>query len=135
MSRTATGRLRGNEGPTPLLFTAADRITKTAEIRRLLATRSLKEKTTALEVLAASSLSDRPRIGIVVPKHGKNSVQRNRVKRRLKEIARTSLLPRLKTNHKRLDVLIRAKKQAYGRGFSGLSGEAEKTLEKICSSE
>ena len=135
MSRTATGRLPGNEGPTPLLFTAADRITKTAEIRRLLATRSLKEKTTALEVLAASSLSDRPRIGIVVPKHGKNSVQRNRVKRRLKEIARTSLLPRLKTNHKRLDVLIRAKKQAYGRGFSGLSGEAEKTLEKICSSE
>ncbi|MCH2452559.1 MAG: ribonuclease P protein component [Gemmatimonadetes bacterium] len=135
MSRTATGRLRGNEGPTPLPFTAADRITKTAEIRRLLATRSLKEKTTALEVLAASSLSDRPRIGIVVPKHGKNSVQRNRVKRRLKEIARTSLLPRLKTNHKTLDVLIRAKKQAYGRGFSGLSGEAKKTLEKICSSE
>ena len=135
MSRTATGRLPGNEGPTPLLFTAADRITKTAEIRRLLATRSLKEKTTALEVLVASSLSDRPRIGIVVPKHGKNSVQRNRVKRRLKEIARTSLLPRLKTNHKRLDVLITAKKQAYGRGFSGLSGEAEKTLEKICSSE
>ena len=135
MSRTAAGRLPGNEGPTPLLFTAADRITKTAEIRRLLATRSSKEKTTALEVLAASSLSDRPRIGIVVPKHGKNSVQRNRVKRRLKEIARTSLLPRLKTNHKRLDVLIRAKKQAYGRGFSGLSGEAKKTLEKICSSE
>ena len=135
MSRTATGRLPGNEGPAPLLFTAADRITKTAEIRRLLVTRSLKEKTTALEVLAASSLSDRPRIGIVVPKHGKNSVQRNRVKRRLKEIARTSLLPRLKTNHKRLDVLIRAKKQAYGRGFSGLSGEAKKTLEKICSSE
>tara|TARA_A100001037_G_scaffold60270_1_gene52432 strand:- start:264 stop:671 length:408 start_codon:yes stop_codon:yes gene_type:complete len=135
MSRTAAGRLPGNEGPTPLLFTAADRITKTAEIRRLLATRSSKEKTTALEVLAASSLSDRPRIGIVVPKHGKNSVQRNRVKRRLKEIARTSLLPRLKTSHKTLDVLIRAKKQAYGRGFSGLSGEAKKTLEKICSSE
>ena len=135
MSRTATGRLPGNEGPTSLLFTAGDRITKTAEIRRLLAARSLKERTIALEVLAASSLSDRHRIGIVVPKYGKNSVQRNLVKRRLKEIARTSLLPRLKTNNKRLDVLIRAKKQAYGKGFSGLSAEAKKTLEKICSSE
>ncbi len=135
MSRTATGRLPGNEGPTSLLFTAGDRITKTAEIRRLLVARSLKERTIALEVLAASSLSDRPRIGIVVPKYGKNSVQRNLVKRRLKEIARTSLLPRLKTNNKRLDILIRAKKQAYGRGFSGLSTEAKKTLEKICSSE
>ena len=135
MSRTATGRLPGNEGPTSLLFTAGDRITKTAEIRRLLAARSLTERTIALEVLAASSLSDRPRIGVVVPKYGKNSVQRNLVKRRLKEIARTSLLPRLKTNNKRLDVLIRAKKQAYGRDFSGLSAEAKKTLEKICSSE
>lgn len=96
---------------------------------------TIRARTTALEILAAPSLSDSPRIGVVVSKFGRNSVQRNLVKRRLKEIARVGLMPRLKKDNKRLDVLIRARRQAYGRRFSALDGEAKSALEKICSSK
>jgi ribonuclease P protein component len=53
----------------------------------------------------------------VVPKHGQNIVDRNRTKRRLREIARLQLLPRVGN----LDVLIRAKPKAYTATFDQLA--------------
>jgi len=73
-------------------------------------------------------------VGIIVAKHGQNNVQRNLVKRRLKEIARTNLLPNLRKQNRRLDILIRAKKKAYRSDFSWLESEAKEALKAICSS-
>jgi ribonuclease P protein component len=55
----------------------------------------------------------------VVPKHRHKVVARNRVKRRLRELVRTSLLPTLG----RVDLLIRAKPEAYDSTFRDLSGD------------
>jgi ribonuclease P protein component len=58
-----------------------------------------------------------PRVGIVVPKHRHKIVDRNRVKRRLRELVRTQLLPNLG----RTDLLIRAKPEAYDSSFRQLA--------------
>jgi ribonuclease P protein component len=58
-------------------------------------------------------------VGIVVPKHRRKIVERNRVKRRLRELVRTRLLPQLD----RLDLLIRAKPEAYNSSFEQLADD------------
>jgi ribonuclease P protein component len=75
--------------------------------------------TERLEARASASLLPYPRVGIVVPKHRRKVVDRNRVKRRLREIVRTSLLPELSG----FDLLIRAKPEAYSSSFEQLSGD------------
>ena len=76
-------------------------------------------QTERLEARAAASLFSHPRVGIVVPKHRHKVVARNRVKRRLREVVRTSLLPNLG----RIDLLIRAKPEAYGSTFNELTAD------------
>jgi ribonuclease P protein component len=76
-------------------------------------------QTERLEARASASLLLHPRVGIVVPKHRHNIVERNRVKRRLRELVRVKLLPGLQG----LDVLVRAKPEAYESSFAQLAGE------------
>lgn len=56
----------------------------------------------------------------MVPKHGKSSVERNLLKRRLRELARTVLLPQLAP----VDVVIHARPSAYRLRFDELAGLA-----------
>lgn len=74
-------------------------------------------QTERLEARASASLFLHPRVGIVVPKHRHRVVDRNRVKRRLRELVRTRLLPDLG----RVDLLIRAKPEAYDSTFNQLT--------------
>ena len=76
-------------------------------------------QTEHLEARASASLFSHPRVGIVVPKHRQKVVDRNRVKRRLRELTRTTLLPALG----RVDLLIRAKPEAYRSTFNELMVE------------
>ena len=76
-------------------------------------------QTERLEARASASLFLHPRLGIVVPKHRHKVVARNRVKRRLRELIRTSLLPSLG----RVDLLIRAKPEAYSSTFRELDAD------------
>lgn len=76
-------------------------------------------QTERLEARASASLLLYPRVGIVVPKHRRRIVDRNRVKRRLREIVRTGLLPRLTS----VDLLIRAKPEAYSANFQQLADD------------
>ena len=78
-------------------------------------------QTERLEARASASLLLYPRIGIVVPKHRRRIVDRNRVKRRLREIVRTRVLPELNG----IDLLIRARPEAYASSFEQLSIDAE----------
>lgn len=75
-------------------------------------------QTEHLEARASASLLPHPRVGIVVPRHRRKIVDRNRVKRRLRELVRTRLLPNL--DH-RIDLLIRAKPDAYNATFQDLA--------------
>jgi ribonuclease P protein component len=76
-------------------------------------------QTERLEARASASLLSHPRVGIVVPKHRYKVVARNRVKRRLRELVRISLLPELGC----VDLLIRAKPEAYGSTFKELTAD------------
>ena len=78
-------------------------------------------QTERLDARASVSLLLHPRVGVVVPKYRRNIIDRNRTKRRLRELARTRMLPILG----RIDVLLRAKPEAYDAGFDQLSVEVD----------
>jgi ribonuclease P protein component len=69
----------------------------------------------------------------VVPKHRHDNVERNKLKRRLKEIARTRVLPRLWDAGCSLDILVRARAEAYGATFGALRDEIDSVTEEACS--
>lgn len=75
----------------------------------------------------------RLRLAVVVPKHGRRIVERNRLKRRLRESARLELLPRCLDRGVELDVLIRARPPAYEAGFQRLRDEIRELAELLCS--
>lgn len=64
-----------------------------------------------------------------MPKHRHGSVERNRLKRRLREIGRTELLPRLNAAGEHLDVLVRARPEAYTAEFAALREELKAIAE------
>jgi len=70
-----------------------------------------------------------------VPKHGHDIVDRNRLKRRLREVGRTEVLPRLGDAGLELDILVRARTGAYGVGFGRLKEELLSVTEELCSKE
>jgi ribonuclease P protein component len=78
-------------------------------------------QTERLEARASASLLLHPRVGIVVPKYRRNIVDRNRAKRRLRELARTRILPIAGS----IDVLLRAKPEAYDATFDQLAMEVD----------
>lgn len=69
---------------------------------------------------ASLSRLGHPRVGFVVPKHGKSSVERNLLKRRLRELTRTAILPHMAP----VDMVIHARPSAYRLRFDELAGLA-----------
>ncbi len=102
----------------------ARRITRGSEIRALFK-RGMRSRTPHLDVLVSDSPSSFSRAGMVVPKYGNTAVARNRVKRRMREILRTEVLPRLDDAGAAVDVLLRARREAYGASFRDLARELE----------
>lgn len=73
-----------------------------------------------VEVFCRPSPAGRPRVGFVVPRHGRSVADRNRLKRRLREIARREWLPGAVAEGTAVDVVIRARPGAYEAGFEEL---------------
>lgn len=113
-------------------FPATDKVRRGSEIRTIL-DRGKRKRTASLDVFFMPSPVARPRIGFVVPKHRHRIVDRNVVKRRLKEIGRLELLPRLRAEGQALDILIRARREAYQNDYDGLRVELVRAVEGICS--
>jgi ribonuclease P protein component len=70
-------------------------------------------KAQLLDVRRLDSTTGQIRVAIVVPKYGYTAVRRNKLKRRLRELARQTLLPRAVS----CDVLLRARHEAYAASF------------------
>ena len=62
------------------------------------------------------------RVAIVVPKWGHTAVSRNKLKRRLRELARDHLLARETSR----DVVLRARREAYDASFTDLRDDIAK---------
>lgn len=123
---------RAGEGE-PFGFPRSARITGPDEIRALFR-RGKRRKTRHLDVFLSSSPVARARLGLVVPKHKRNAVQRNQLKRRLRELGRTVLLPALREHDLALDVMLRTRPEAYAAGWEALRDEVTRLTEELCSS-
>ncbi len=108
------------------------RIARSAEIR-LLFQRGKRRKTRHLDAFVSPSPAAFPRLGVVVPKHKHTIVERNKVRRRLRELGRTVLLPALRNSGAALDVMVRARPEAYAAKFEQLRDEIILLAEELCS--
>ena len=66
-------------------------------------------------------------MGFIVPKHKQTSVARNRLKRRLREIVRLRLLAELPP----VDLVVRARPEAYEATYDALEGELTRGSSKL----
>lgn len=62
------------------------------------------------------------RVAIVVPKWGHTAVRRNKLKRRLRELARALLFETESSS----DLLVRARREAYQAGFEDLRDDVQR---------
>ncbi|MBW3534075.1 MAG: ribonuclease P protein component [Gemmatimonadetes bacterium] len=112
----------------------ASRVRRASDIRWLFR-RGKRRRTVHLDIFFAPSPASRCRWGVVVPKHKHTIVERNRLKRRLREIGRTRVLPSLADAGLRLDVMVRARAEAYDASFSELCDEMDQATEALCSDD
>ena len=78
-------------------------------------------KTGHLDVRIAPSPLSYARVGIVVPKYKHTIVERNKLRRRLRELVRTRVLPVVASS----DILIRPLPHAYVAAFAVLAREID----------
>lgn len=91
-------------------------------------------RTASFDVRATASLHAFPRVGFVVPKYKHSGVERNRVKRRLRELVRQHLLGLLETQattHPPVDLVVRIFPSAYSRDFAALHRELEQAVQQL----
>lgn len=71
--------------------------------------------------------SGHARTGIIVPKYQSSAVERNRLRRRLREIIRRELQRRLPA----IDLVVRARRSAYAASFAVLRAELTGATETL----
>ena len=116
--------------PTEVCLPPVRRIRRSREIRGLLR-RGKRRRTSELDVFLAASATSCARFGAIVPKHRHSIVDRNRLRRRLREIGRVEVLPRLDTHSRDLDFLVRARREAYHVSFQQLRNQLVKLTEEL----
>ena len=77
-----------------------------------------------LDVRVLASPLALSRIGIVVPRHQHSAVDRNKLKRRLRELARTELLP-ITRGLAAIDIAIRARREGYAASMDLLRADID----------
>ncbi len=76
-------------------------------------------RTGHLDFLWLDNTAGLPRMGLIVPKYQSTGVARNRLRRRLKELWRREVQGATPP----FDLLVRARREAYGAPFSALRSE------------
>ena len=83
-----------------------------------------------MDVFDSPSPAAHSRVGLVVPRHKRTVVDRNRLKRRLREVLRQDVLPELRNRGMVVDVLVRARREAYDTGYAELREELVGWMER-----
>lgn len=98
-----------------------------------------------LDVRAATSARPKPRVGFVVAKYSHTAVERNRLKRRLRELVRTRLMPVLRAGAATekgeekggrravasIDVVVRALPAAYSVSYAVLAEQVDRVCADV----
>ena len=107
-------------------FPQSCRLTRGSELRLVLR-EGKRIRTQHLELRVVASFLHHPRVGFIVPKHGRSIVERNRLKRRLREIVRLSVLKRIPP----VDMIVRAQPDAYTASFALLERELSTGRDRV----
>jgi len=122
-------------------FPRRHRLTRGADIQTVIR-EGKRIRTVHLDVrIHASPLGVSPdesprmsRVGIIVPRHQHSAVDRNLLKRRLRELTRVHLLPSLRTatvaGAGGIDIAIRARREAYGATFDQLHRDIQTVVDR-----
>lgn len=113
-------------------FPRSARIRKGSEIRTLLRG-GRRKRVGQLDLFIGPSPTSLPRFGTIVPRYGRTVVERNRLRRRLREIGRREVLPRLRTHDRNLDILVRTRPGTYASRFEELRSDLIRLTERLCS--
>lgn len=105
------------------------RLTRTADLTAV-RREGKRVRTALLEVRYLASLLHQHRIGVIVPRFKHSAVDRNRLKRRLRELTRTQWAQPL-TAVRPLDVVLRASPAAYAADFARLAREVQRLGERV----
>jgi len=81
-------------------------------------------RTEHLDVRANDSLLSYARAAVIVGKHGHTIVERNQLRRRLRELVRLKILSAMKAN----DIIVRVFPSAYDSSFNQLSNEIDEVV-------
>ncbi|MCC6318151.1 MAG: ribonuclease P protein component [Gemmatimonadaceae bacterium] len=107
-------------------YPGAARVTRRQDIEHIRkAGRTLR--TSALVVRWSPSRFSKMRVGVVVPRFGESAVDRNRLKRRLREHVRSRLLPLGIT----LDIVLWAQPSAYRLTFDALGAALQRVIDRM----
>ncbi|MFN2601276.1 MAG: ribonuclease P protein component [Gemmatimonadaceae bacterium] len=86
-------------------------------------------RTEHLSAQAASSLLPYCRVAVVIGKHGRSVVKRNKLRRRLRELVRVHVIPAFAG----VDVVLYANPSAYDLEFDELTGETIRIKTQLAS--
>lgn len=100
------------------------RLTRTADLE-LVRREGKRVRTALLEVRVLASLLRAHRIGVIVPRYKHSAVARNRLRRRLRELARREWQAPLAALPPH-DVVLRAAPAAYDADFTRLANEMQR---------
>lgn len=103
------------------------RIRRGSEIRTVLR-KGQRERTRHFDLYRADAPGPHSRFGLIVPKHRHKIVDRNLLKRRIREVGRTRLLPMLAASGETTDLLVRARAGAYDLSYAQIAGELERAM-------
>ena len=125
-------------GPSGRQGSDRERLPRTARIRRgpeirQMFREGLRKRTRSLDLYFRPATHDSPRIGWVVPKLGFRIVDRNLLKRRIREIGRRKVLGLLAESGCGMDVLVRSRTSAYRATYAQLELEMSNAVEAACS--
>jgi len=95
------------------------RIGRAAELRALM-TEGKRRRTDHLDLFIRPSPLEHSRLAVIVARHGHTAPERNRLRRRLREICRRTVLPVLPAP---ADLAVRARAAAYTAKFDRLRAE------------
>ena len=107
----------------------ARRLTRGSEIRAVFK-RGKRSGTAHLDVFDSPSPLSHLRVGVIVPRYGHTAVERNQVKRRLREVLRRELIPQLLAAGVALDLIVRARREAYGAEYAALRADLVQLAER-----